>query len=178
MKTAYRQLPKPTQKMKRTMNDAYEDFHVDMFARAQFKISNKKTSEDLVQNTFLKTWKYLLLGGKIDTMKAFLYHILNNLIIDEYRKRKCSNVSLDMMMENGFEPKINTVESVINKLDGKAALLLIPQLPIKYQQVLRMRYVQSLSITEISTLTGLSKNAVAVQLHRAIKKLAVLFTPL
>lgn len=177
MKPVNKPLPKPTKKQQRTMNDAYDDFHTGMFTRAQYKTSNRRTSEDLVQNTFLKTWRYLLLGGKIDTMKAFLYHILNNLIVDEYRKRKYTSVSLDALLEKGFEPSANNTDEIINKLDGKAALLLIAQLPEKYQKMLRMRYVQSLSISEISQLTGLSKNAVAVQLHRAVKKLSVLFTP-
>jgi RNA polymerase sigma-70 factor, ECF subfamily len=177
MKPVNKPLPKPTKKQHRTMNNAYDDFHVGMLTRAQYKTSNKWTSEDLVQNTFLKTWRYLLLGGKIDTMKAFLYHILNNLIVDEYRKRKYTNTSLDAMLEKGYEPSTGNPHDIMNRLDGKAALLLIVQLPEKYQKMLRMRYVQSLSIREISQLTGLSKNAVAVQLHRAVKKLGALFTP-
>lgn len=177
MKTHDSQLPKPTTKQSHTMDDAYVDFHTDMLTRAQYKISNKMTGEDLVQNTFLKTWRYILLGGKIVTMKAFLYHILNNLIIDEYRKRKHTNSSLEIMNEKGFQPSTDISENTINKIDGKTALLLIEELPRTYRKILHMHYIQSLSISEISQITGLSKNAVSVKLHRAIKKLAVLFTP-
>ena len=45
-------------------------------------------------------------NGKIDIMKAFLYHVLNRLIIDEYRKHK--TVSLDSIMENGLTKKVTT----------------------------------------------------------------------
>ena len=62
-------------------------------------------------------------GGKIQTMKAFLYHVLNGLIIDEYRKRK--TVSLDTLMENGYEPKENDAEDIINLLDSKRATKMI-----------------------------------------------------
>ncbi len=113
--------------------------------------------------------------GKIDVMKAFLYHILNNLIIDEYRKRK--NASLDVLLEKGYEPSTDTREHLINSLDGKAAVLLIARLPLKYQKIMRMRYMQDLSLNEIELVTGISKNTIAVQLHRGLAKLKLLYYP-
>ncbi|PIR60956.1 MAG: hypothetical protein COU68_01975, partial [Candidatus Pacebacteria bacterium CG10_big_fil_rev_8_21_14_0_10_45_6] len=76
---------------------AHRDFAKAMNSYSYFKVHNHSTSDDLVQDTFIKTWSYLARGGKIDLMKAFLYHVLNNLIIDEYRKRK--NLSLDSLMD-------------------------------------------------------------------------------
>jgi len=38
-----------------------------------------------------------------------------------------------------------------------------------------MKYVQDLSLKEISLLTGKSKNAVAVQLHRGLEKFKQLY---
>ena len=52
------------------------------------RVHNSALSEDLVQETFLRAWKYLCKGGEIIMMKAFLFHILHRLIIDEYRKQK------------------------------------------------------------------------------------------
>jgi RNA polymerase sigma-70 factor (ECF subfamily) len=111
-------------------------------------------------------------------MKAFLYHILNNLIVDEYRKHK--TVSLDVLLEKGFEPKAlhsGSPRRLFNFLDGKAALILIQRLPEKYQMVLRMRYVQDLSLKEISLITGQSKNTIAVQIHRGLERLKELYNP-
>ena len=51
----------------------------------------------------------------------------------------------------------------------------MPQLPIKYQKVMRMKYVQDLSIKEIALLTGQSKNTVTVQAHRGLEKLKLLY---
>jgi RNA polymerase sigma-70 factor (ECF subfamily) len=159
----------------RLLIQAYKDYKRNLYIHAYFKISNKQTSEDLVQETFTKTWKYLLKGGKIDILKAFLYHILNNLIVDQYRKRK--NTSLDLLLEKGYEPSINKSENLNNILDGKAALLLIQYLPKKYRLVIHMRYVQLLSLKEISKLTDQHINTVAVQIHRGLKKLKELVNP-
>ncbi|OHB08875.1 MAG: hypothetical protein A3I86_00780 [Candidatus Zambryskibacteria bacterium RIFCSPLOWO2_02_FULL_39_14] len=152
---------------------AHHDYAKGMNSYSFFKVHNHATSDDLVQDTFIKTWSYLTKGGKIDIMKAFLYHILNQLIIDEYRKRKTT--SLDVLLEKGFEPSVDHSERIFNVFDGKAALLLIQHLPAKYQTVMRMRYAQDLSLKEISLITGQSRNAVAVQSHRGLEKLKVLY---
>lgn len=160
--------------LKVMLTTAHYDFEKDLSARAFFKVSNHKTSEDLVQQTFMKTWIYLVKGGKIEIMKAFLYHILNNLIVDEYRKRKTS--SLDALLEKGFEPKSTDGENLFNVLDGKTSLLLIERLPLIYKKVLQMKYVQDLSLEEMSLITGLPKNTLAVQIHRGLAKLKVLYS--
>jgi len=165
----------PRQKKQRQeiLSVAHHDHEKALNAHAFFKVHDHAIGEDLVQDTYMKTWKYLVKGGKIDTMKAFLYHILNNLIIDEYRKHKTT--SLDAILEKGFEPSIGTTERLFNTLDGKAALLLISKLPPTYRKVMRMRYAQDLSLQEISLITGQSKNTVAVQIHRGTEKMKELY---
>ena len=106
-------------------------------------------------------------------MKAFLYHVLNNLIVDDYRKRK--SISLDAILEKGVEPSVTPAIQFFNIMDGKVAILLIQQLPLKYQKVIHMRYLQELSLREISLITGQSKNAIAVQIHCGLEKLKLLY---
>ncbi|MFA6006311.1 MAG: RNA polymerase sigma factor [Candidatus Paceibacterota bacterium] len=160
-----------------TLTSAHHDFEKGLNSYAFFKVSDHATGEDLVQDTFLKTWRYLVKGGKIEVMKAFLYHVLNNLIVDQYRKRKTA--SLDVLLEKGFEPvaTASTSESsrLLNILDGRAAMLLIARLPEAYRKVMRMKYVQDLSLKEMSRITGQTKNALAVQLHRGLAKLKILY---
>src|SRR3989344_2941061 len=165
--------PKQEIQQKAVLTTAHHDYEKGMNARAFYKVGNHALGQDLVQDTFMKTWTYLVRGGKIDIMKAFLYHILNNLIVDEYRKHKAT--SLDVLLEKGYEPSTGRSGHLSDVFDGKAALLLIQYLPVKYQKVMRMRYAQDLSLTEISLLTGQSKNTVAVQAHRGLEKLKVLY---
>lgn len=152
---------------------AHRDHHKGLRSHAFFKIHNQMISEDLVQDTFMKTWKYLIRGGKIDVMRAFLYHTLNCLIIDEYRKHKTT--SLDLLLENGFEPSAPITDNLATLFDEKTVLILIQHLPEKYQEVMRMRYTQDLSLGEMSVMTGQTKNTTAVQLHRGLEKLKVLY---
>ena len=166
--------PKQEIQQKAVLTTAHHDYEKGMNARAFYKVGNHALGEDLVQDTFMKTWSYLVRGGKIDVMKAFLYHILNNLIVDEYRKRKTT--SLDVLIKKGFEPGKDHQERLVNILDGKTALLLIARLPERYRKVMRMKFVQDLSLKEMSLITGQSKNTMAVQVHRGLEKLKLLYS--
>ncbi len=160
---------------KAVLTAAYDKYEKKLNLYAFFKINNRTISEDLVQDTFTKTWRYLVRGGKIDLMRAFLYHILNDLIIDEYRKNKPT--SLDALLEKGYEPSVDHSKRLFNILDGKVALLLIQQLPDKYQKVINMKYIQDLTLKEMSLISGQSKSTIAVQLHRGLGKLRTLYRP-
>jgi RNA polymerase sigma factor (sigma-70 family) len=154
---------------------AHKKYEKGLNARAFFKTSSHSESEDLVQATFTKTWMYLVKGGKIELMRAFLYHVLNGLIIDHYRRH--TNVSLDQLLEKGFEPQEanSDTEKLFDIFDGKIAVLLIMRLPSKYRRVLYMRYLQGLSIAEIAKITHQTRNTTTVQLHRGVAKLRYLY---
>jgi RNA polymerase sigma-70 factor (ECF subfamily) len=164
-----------TTKYREILTAAHLEHSKGLNAHSFFKVPDQSISEDLVQDTFVKTWRYLLRGGKIDIMKAFLYHILNHLIIDEYRKKKA--LSLDTLLLQGFEPSVNPSERIINILDGKRITMLIPLLPERYRAVLRMKYIQQLTLHEMSKITGQKKNTLAVQIYRGLQKLKKLYQP-
>lgn len=155
------------------MTVAHDDYERILLRRALYKTNDPEVSQDLVQTTFLKTLVYLRKGGKIDLMKGFLNHILNAQIIDNYRKQVPQ--SLDAMLERGYEPSVDDYQRTINILDGKQLALLIPQLPKKYEAVIRLRYLQGLSLKETALITGQSENTVAVQVHRGLIKLKQLY---
>lgn len=160
-------------KLKTLLTTAHNEYSRELKARAFYKVNDRSLSEDLVQKTFMKTWNYLIKGGRIETMKAFLYHILNNVIIDEYRKQK--TVSLDNLLEKGYEPGVDYTTTTNNLMDGRLAVLLLERLPRKYKKVMQLRYVEDLSLEEISKITGQSKNTVAVQVHRGLESIKSIY---
>jgi RNA polymerase sigma factor (sigma-70 family) len=125
-----------------------------------------------VQTTFLKTWQYLQKTGKIELMRAFLYHVLNGLIIDEYRKNK--PVSLELLSDDGNEVGVNITERLFDIIDAKGLGELIKKLPPKYQGAITMRYIKEMTLKEMSAATHESENTMSVQVHRGLIKLRAL----
>lgn len=155
------------------MASAHADFEQGLLRHANFRLSDSGRCDDLVQDTFLKTWVYLIKAGKINSIKPFMYHVLNCLIIDEYRKKK--SVSLDVLLDSGFEPEGEDYDRIIDTIDGQAAMALIATLPAAYQRIISLRYIDDLSLSEIADETGLTKNLVAVKTHRGMEKLREIY---
>lgn len=155
---------------------AFEEYNDALFRHAYLRISNREKAVDLVHDTYTKVWSYLREGYEIDNFRPFLYKVLNNLIIDQYRKRK--EYSLDSLLaeegvdEGSFDDlQESTAEALAATIDGKKAFELLEQLPEQYREVLIYRFVDQLGPREISELIEESENVVSVRIHRGLKTL-------
>ena len=159
---------------------AYDEYADRLFRHCYFRVSDRERALDIVQDTFMKTWDKVSQGVEVQNYKAYLFRVLNNLIIDEYRKKK--NVSLDALLEEegvtegsfedlragGLEEAVSALELSIEAEKLKQA---ITQLPETYHQVVVMRFIDQLSPKEIAQELAESENAVSVRIHRGVKKL-------
>jgi RNA polymerase sigma-70 factor (ECF subfamily) len=152
---------------------AYDEHSDALFRHCLFKVSDRELAKDLVQEAFTKAWTYLSKGHEVANMRAFLYKTLNNLIIDEYRKKK--SVSLDSLADEGFDPRAENLPNDSDILDGARAVALLSKLDDPYKDAVFLRYVNGLEISEIAKITGNSENTVSVHIHRGIKKLKELY---
>jgi RNA polymerase sigma-70 factor, ECF subfamily len=155
---------------------AFSEYSDALFRHASLRISDRERAIDLVHDTFTKVWTYIRSGHEIENYRPFLYKVLNNLIIDEYRKQKES--SLDALFERegvdeGSFPELSesTVEALAATIDGKQAFDLIAKLPEVYREVLIMKFVDGLGPREISTLIEETENVISVRIHRGLKLL-------
>ena len=151
---------------------AYDELSDAIFRHCWFRIGDRERAKDLMQDTFTKSWQYISQGTQVKNLRPFLYKVANNLIIDEYRKKK--ELSLDGLMAQGFEPGFDEKKTTEQGIDVKFAIGVINQLDEKYREAVLMRYVDDLSISEIAKILGKSQISVRVMLHRAVKKLKFL----
>lgn len=156
-------------KVKEEFIKTYEELSDPLFRHCFFKVSEREKAKDLVQETFTKAWNYIDSGKEIANLKAFLYKIANNLIIDHYRKSKTS--SLDQLMEKGFDVHFPGDEKTENISEYSQVLKAVQALPEKYREVVIMRFMDGMSPKEISETLEVTENVVSVRLNRAIKQL-------
>jgi len=154
---------------------AYESHSDALFRYILFRISDSERAAELVQDVFLKTWKYISDGQTVDNIKAFLYKTAGNIVIDEYRRRK-SEDSLEALEENiRFEVSFDDTDAWADRLDGAQAITMLGTLPKDYRDAVYLRFVEELSISEIAQITGQSENLIGVRIHRGIAKLQKIF---
>lgn len=154
---------------------AYDTYADAIFRHCYFRLGDRERGKELMQETFMKAWEFVSKQVTINHMRAFLYRIANNLIIDEVRKKH--PVSLDEMMEEtGFEPEADD-EHILEKIDAHAAMHLLEKMESGERQLITMRYIDDLSPHEISDIIEESANVVSVRLNRAVKKLRTLYNP-
>ena len=149
---------------------AYEQYADALLRHALLRVRDRDLARDIVQETFAKTWLYLSERNKIEYMKAFLYRVANNLIVDHSRKKKSS--SLDKMMDDdGFEINDENLKHPSEIGDARAAVKLLDSLEEIYRTVISMRFLDGLTPKEISSALNISENVVSVRLHRGVEQL-------
>lgn len=148
---------------------AYDEFADPIFRHCYFRVFNRERAKDLMQETFTKTWEYMQRSEPLDNIRAFLYKVANNLIIDNSRKKK--EASLDQLQDEGFDPGEDTRDKLTSFLEAGTVIKVLSKLNPKYRQAIQMRYIDDLSPKEIAEATGESENNISVRLHRGLKEL-------
>ncbi|MEK7098056.1 MAG: RNA polymerase sigma factor [Patescibacteria group bacterium] len=149
---------------------AYDKYAPHILRHAYFRVSDKKLAEDIAQEAFLKTWKYIAKGAEVKNLKTFIYQVANNLIIDFYRKKDRTPLDLE-----NVDPKkiidLRGNEKVENLIDKEILEGVMEELDEDERQLIISRYINELSIKEISEITGKTPNHIRVNIHRGVKKL-------
>jgi RNA polymerase sigma-70 factor (ECF subfamily) len=163
-------------KVKAKDPDAYAelyDLYVDKIYRfIFFKISSVEEAEDLTAETFLKVWGYLNSEKKVENVKALLYRVARNLVVDLYRQRaQAEKVELNGEEGEWLAEEETTEELVGITLEIEKLQEHLAKLKEDYREVIILRFVEELSFQEIAKIMDKSKGAVRVLIHRALKTL-------
>lgn len=155
---------------------AFDEYADALFRHATYRLPDRELAIDVVHDTFTKVWGYVRKGHEIKSYKSFLYKVLNNLIIDEYRRHR--SISLDAILEGegidegAFdELSAGSIEEITFSLDAKQAEGMLHEVPLIYREVLIFRFIDGLGPKEISDLIEESENVVSVRIYRGLKTL-------
>ncbi len=149
------------------------DLYIERIYRfVYFKVQTKEDAEDVTSEVFLKAWQYIIEKSPtaIESVSGLLFSIARNSIIDWYRqKAKKPVVSLEVITEMASEK--NEQEALASLQEVEQMLELMKKLKQDYQEVLILKYIEGLKMSEIAKVLGKSGVSVRVLLHRATKKL-------
>lgn len=156
---------------------SYDDHASELFRFAYFRVRDRETAKDMVQESFIRVWNYITDGKKIENFRAFLYRTLRNIIIDESRKKK--TISLDALEDAGFGPGDGFRKNEFEiRLDSKNIVDKLSALSEDDREIIVMRFINELGPKEIAEILDESENVVSVRINRALKKAREIFNKL
>jgi len=158
-------------KIEQNFLKSYDEFGDAIFRYCLIQTSDRELARDLTQDTFTRVWEYFQKGKEVENIRAFLYRVAINLIID-YRRKKKPNSSLETMMEKGFDATDSRDQKKIleTNFDSEKVVGALNKLDDKYRETLTLRYIEDLSLKEISNITKESENNISVRIHRGLEK--------
>ena len=138
------------------------------FLRA--RIGSDQDTEDLVQETFLKSYRNI---GRYDPKWKFstwIYTVALRLAISHYRSRKTPGTAQEPLSREA-----DPADQVIRKQESRNIWSLARGLKRKQFQSLWLRYAEDLSTQEIAEVLSVTPVQVRVLLHRGRTNLAKLY---
>ncbi len=130
------------------------------------RLGDTDTSNDLLQETFIKVYLHLADYSPNYTFGQWIYTIARNTLVDHVRRR-ADDVSID----NKFIAPIATTpspeESVIINQRTAHFEASLAELSEDYRQIIEMRFLEEYSYEEIAERLGRPLNTIKTQIRRA-----------
>ncbi len=163
-------------KNKEAFLEVYDRYAGDIYRFVYFKVSNVEEAKDITSAVFLKAWNSLRDNeiGESKSLAAYLYKIARNCIIDHYRQKKpTSSIERDTgeSLPELKDDNQNLARQTEINSDMTIVYAKLNELKGEYKEVIILKYINELSLSEIASITGKSRNNVRVIAHRALKAL-------
>ncbi|MBK6889794.1 MAG: sigma-70 family RNA polymerase sigma factor [Sphingobacteriales bacterium] len=135
---------------------------------------NEADSKDLMQETFLKAYRFLDSYAKGTNARAWLFKILRNAFINEHRRRDKQPTSVDYdeivqrhegddVTDNNFEVRSEAVTGRV----GDEVAQAINALPVDFRTVVLLCDIEGFTYEEIAKIIDIPIGTVRSRLHRA-----------
>jgi len=140
------------------------------------KISNisREDGEDILQEVFIKAYQNLNDFDLNYKFSNWIYSIAHNTTISAFRKKKVRPQTVsweDKDLNNILESTLDAENTSLHKLTYKQILKIINQLPLKYKDVLILKFMEGKDYREISDILHKPMGTIATLINRAKKSL-------
>lgn len=143
-------------------------------------VRDERDIEDLLQNSFIKIYRYLRSFDHSFSFSSWAYRIVHNETYDFFRtKKRRPEMTLDeesqyifLNIDSGDDLEAHFDSSLSQKDIGKA----LEKLDKKYRDVLLLRYAEDKDYAQISDILEIPEGSVATLIHRGKKILKTMVT--
>ena len=148
----------------------YDQHITKIYRFIYLKVDSSETAEDLCSEVFTRVWKGFssIESKQVENPQAFIYQIARNVIADHYREKSKAKI---VAIEEVVEDNKSIEEQIMVNLEMDRIQKILLKLKEDYQNYIIWRYLDELSILEISQIIGKSQDSVRVGIHRALQAL-------
>ena len=150
--------------------------YLDPLYNAAYRMArNPQDAEDLVQETYLKAYKYYDKFEEGTNLKAWLFKILKNTFINSYRKKQQAPPKADFAdIEESFETIVRDdgnaartpEEELLEKVLDEDVQQAIEELPHDYRMVVLLADLEGFAYKEIADILEIPVGTVMSRLYR------------
>ena len=152
--------------------------HLDAaFRLARWLTGNTADAEDVVQDAYLRAFRYLD-AFRGDNFRVWLLTIVRNSFLDWLKDNRSSRqlfqpapADLDYT-----DPSPSPEAMLLDRVDNETLAALMAQLPAEYREVLILRELEDLSYKDIAAVTDVPPGTVMSRLSRARRALRKAWT--
>ncbi|MHB8418133.1 MAG: sigma-70 family RNA polymerase sigma factor [Myxococcales bacterium] len=156
--------------------------HVDPLFSAALRLTrNERDAEDLVQDTFLRAYRFFDKFERGTNIKAWLFKILTNTFINRYRRRVKERSVVEgsereavhdrFMSRDATDYAANPEQYLFDRLLSDEVLRSIDNLPVDFRLVVILADLQEFSYREIAEILECPVGTVMSRLYRGRKLL-------
>jgi RNA polymerase sigma factor (sigma-70 family) len=148
----------------------FERHHRALFNFFVRLTGNRQTSDDLVQEVFLRILRYRVSYRPQSQFRTWMFHLARNVHIDRFKASRGEVGLADVALEP-IDPGEPTVDRL--QRSSEAALLrrALLRLPADKREVLVLSRFHGLSYAEVGDVLGCEVGAVKVRVFRAMQQL-------
>lgn len=140
-------------------------------------VRNRQIAEELVQEAYIKVFNSYSSFKGDSSEKTWLYSIARHVGVDWIRgqnRKKRKFLGIFELSEKEYQIRDEEPlpdEIVVGQEEMKEVYKMLGKCTLDQQQVIILRYIESLSITETASILGWTESKVKTTQHRALKAL-------
>lgn len=154
--------------MATTTKNIWEQFHKELFSFIKKRVKHTDTTNDILQDIFVKIHLKLDTLSDKDKLTAWIYQIARNTILDHFRKQKPHSELVDDLPDFTETKTFNT--ELVNCMKP-----FIHQLPDTYKEAILQTELGHLSQKDYAAKAGISYSGAKSRVQRARQQLHALF---
>lgn len=147
----------------------YQAYSSRLFGNLYKMVKSEEVAQEILQDVFLKIWRYRATIDPEKSFRSFLFRIAENNVYDFFRKA-ARDKKLEAQLLAVATEHYEHIEELLLKKENSALLnKAITSLPPQRQQIFRLIKLEEKSYEEVSQMLGISVSTISDHIVKAGK---------